>query len=192
MDIITTPRNIIKNANLLPYLSILIKEQRVKLGLSQEELSKKIGIGLKTLRKIEQGDLNVNFNKLNYLLNFFGMGLQPAELITSPPTKKKVLLERSYILKLLTHLFPIFRIKYGVSELALFGSYAKEQATLDSDIDILIDFESEISLETEGEIQLIFENIFQGVKVDLTLKRNLRHAFMAEIEESKINVAQKL
>ena len=70
MDIIATPRNIIKNANLLPYISILIKEQRNNLGLSQEELSKKIGFGLKTLRKIEQGNLNVNFNKLNYLLNF--------------------------------------------------------------------------------------------------------------------------
>lgn len=189
MDIIATLRNIIKNANLLPYISILIKEQRVKLGLSQKELSKKIGLGFKTLRKIEQGDLNVNFNKLNYILNFFGMGLQPTELMTSPKRKKGVLLGRDYILKFLSHLFPIFKIKYGVLELALFGSYAKEQATLDSDIDILIDFESEISLETEGEIQLILENIFLGVKVDLTLKKNLYHAFMDEIEETKIDVA---
>jgi predicted nucleotidyltransferase/DNA-binding XRE family transcriptional regulator len=188
MDIIATPRNIIKNANLLPYISILIKEQRNNLGLSQEELSKKIGFGLKTLRKIEQGNLNVNFNKLNYLLNFLGMSLKPSELITSPQRKKKILFKQDYILKLLRHLSPIFEIKYGVSELSLFGSYAKGQASPDSDIDILIDFESEISFETEGEIQLILENVFQGAKVDLTLKNNLHHAFVNEIEESKIDV----
>ncbi len=189
MDILKKARNIKKKSFLLPYISIVIKNQRVKLGMSQEELSTKIGIGLKTLRKIEQGDLNVNFTKLNYLLNFFGLGLMPADLVATPKIKKQKILEKKYILKILSHLYAIFKIKYGVCELALFGSYAKNRATLQSDIDILIDFDYDVSLETEGEIQLILENLFQGVKIDLTLKKNIYHDFKKNIEESKINVA---
>jgi len=185
MDI-AKPRNIIKNSASLPYLSILVKEQRVELGMSQEALAKTIGIGLKTLRKIEQGDLSVNFNKLNYLLNYFGMSLKADELVTVPTQKKKEILSKEYILKILNHLLPILKLKYGVTELALFGSYAKAEAKLDSDIDILIDFENEVSFEIEGEIQLIMENLFQGIEVDLTFKNNLYHSFAKEIEESKI------
>jgi uncharacterized protein len=189
MDIISSPRQVIKNANLLPFLSILIKEERIKLGLSQEDLARKIGLGLKTLRKIEQGDLNVNFIKLNYLLNFFGKGLQASDLLTTPKQKKPIVLKRDFILKSLGHLYPILKIKYKATALALFGSYAKEQATPHSDIDILIDFETDISLETEGEIQLILENLFLGSKVDLSFKKNLHQALVEEIEESKIDVA---
>lgn len=189
MYIISTPRNTIKKANLLPYISILVKKQRIKLGFSQLELSKKIGLGLKTLRKIEQGDLNVNFTKLNYLLNFFGMSLQPTELMTSPKRKNKTVFSQDYILKTLSYILPILKLKYNISELALFGSYAKEEASLESDIDILINMDSEISFEQEGEIQLMLENFFAGVKVDLTFKNNLHYIFAKEIEESKINVS---
>lgn len=188
MDIIALPRNTVKKSSILPYISILVKNERVKLGYSQQELSKKIGLGLKTLRKIEQGDLNVNFCKLNYLLNFFGKKLGPVDLVISPRQKSKTIFTQDYILKRLGHLYPILKLKYGICELALFGSYAKEEATLESDIDILIDVERDLSFELEGEIQLILENMFAGVKVDLTLKNNLHPIFIKDIEESKINV----
>lgn len=192
MDIIIKPRKVLKKAVFLPYISILVKEQRIKLGLSQDQLAKKIGIGLKTLRKIEQGDLNLNFHKVNFLLNFFGMELQPVELLTSPKIKSKKKLKKNDILKILKNIYPILKLKYGINELALFGSYAKGNATSESDIDILINSDSTLSLEVEGEIQLIFENIFPGTRVDLTLKNNLHNAFRKEIKESKINVTERL
>ncbi len=178
--------------NHLPYLSSVIKENRLKLGLKQSELAKTIGIGLKTLRKIEQGDLTVNFVKLSYLLNCLGLSLVPSDLVTSPIRKNSEILSKKFILQTLKHIYPILKIKYGVSELALFGSYALEEAQADSDIDILIEFEAGSSFETEGEIQLILENLFKGAKVDLTIKSNLNEAFKKMIEETKIDVPQEL
>ncbi len=192
MDIVNSTEAVNKKKSLLPYISYLVREQRLELGFSQEELARVIGIGLKTLRKIEQGELNVNFQTLNHLLNFFGMGLTPAELISSPPRKHNKILKKEEILRIMTSSLAILKLKYGVTELALFGSYAKEQATAESDIDILIEFESDISLETEGEIQLILENLLDGIKVDLTFKKNLHSSFKNEIEETKIDVKEKL
>ncbi|OFZ46040.1 MAG: hypothetical protein A2381_00250 [Bdellovibrionales bacterium RIFOXYB1_FULL_37_110] len=120
------------------------------------------------------------------------MELQPVELLTSPKIKSKKKLKKNDILKILKNIYPILKLKYGINELALFGSYAKGNATSESDIDILINSDSTLSLEVEGEIQLIFENIFPGTRVDLTLKNNLHNAFRKEIKESKINVTERL
>ena len=191
MDIISKARRIGIKGSVLPYLSLLVKEERLKLGLKQTELAMNVGIGLKTLRKIEQGDLNVNFNKLNYLLNCLGLYLRPSDLVTSPVDKAQKLFSKEYILDILKNIYPIFKIKYGVKELALFGSYAKDVAEVNSDIDILIEFENTPSLEIEGEIQLILENLYQGKKVDLSFKENLHSSFVKEIEETRINVSKK-
>lgn len=192
MDIIKEPRNLGQKAINLPYLSLLIREERVKLGLSQVDLARSIGIGLKTLRKIEQGDLNVNYLKLKYLLNSLGLQLSPTELVNTQPIKKDKVLSREFILDRLENILPILQIKYGVKMLALFGSYARGDAMLNSDIDILISFSQEVSFETEGEIQIILENLLGSKKVDLTLSKNLHERFRKEIEESKINVTKKV
>lgn len=192
MDITKEPRNIGQKAINLPYLSLLIREERIKLGLSQVDLAKSIGIGLKTLRKIEQGDLNVNYLKLKYLLNSLGLQMSPTQLVNTQPIKKDKVLSKEFILDRLENILPILQIKYGVKELALFGSYARGNAKLNSDIDVLISFGQEVSFETEGEIQIILENLLEGKKVDLTLSRNLHESFRKEIEESKINVIKKV
>ena len=192
MDIISAPRNVVKKATSLPYISVLLKQQRINLGLSQQQLANKIGLGLKTLRKIEQGELNVNFQKLHYLMNLFGMTLIPAELMTSPRKKNHAALERDFIIKMLGHLFGVLKLKYGICELALFGSYAKGQALPESDIDILIDSDYTLELGQEGEIQLILENIFSGFRIDLVFRKNIHQALIQEIEESKINVMEKI
>ena len=182
---------IIQRATELPYLSVVVKDNRIKLGLSQKDLAFKIGLGLKTLRKIEQGDLNVNFKKLDYLLNFFGLQLRPSALVTSPYKKTKVVLSQEYILDLLLKLLPILKLKYDVEKLYLFGSYAKNMAVKDSDIDVLIKYKRDISFEQEGEIILMLENLFSGLKVDLTNVDNVVEHFKEEIEETMINVTEK-
>ena len=162
------------------------------MGLKQVEFAKMVGLGLKTLRKIEQGDLSVNFNKLNYLLNCLGLYLRPQELVTSPVSKNTEIPSTEVVLEKLRHVYQIFKIKYGVEELSLFGSYAKGVADIGSDIDILISFNRDVDLEIEGEIQLILENIFNGIKVDLVLANNLHSGLKEEIERSKINVTKKV
>lgn len=192
MGIIKKPRLLGQKAKYLPYISILVREERVKLGLSQVDFSKQIAIGIKTLRKIEQGDLNLGYLKLKYVLNSLGLGLNPIDLVTTQPAKKNKTLSIEYILDRLENIFSILEIKYAVNELALFGSYAKGTADSQSDIDVLIGFSEKVSLEIEGEIQIILENLLDGKKVDLTLVQNVHKTLKKEIEESKINVSKKV
>lgn len=181
-----------RNSDLLPLISILIKEHRSKLGLQQSELAQRVGIGLKTLRKIEQGDLNVNYKKLNYLLNCLGLSLTPTTLVSSPQEIKKVILDKEFILKTLRHIYPLLKIKYGMTSMSLFGSYALDLASEESDIDILVDFEKKLNLEQEGDVSLILENLFHGKKVDLTFKKSLKDDFKKHIERTKIDVEERL
>ena len=48
-------------------------------------------------------------------------------------------LTKEEILNFLRKNKPFFKEKYGVDEIMLFGSYARDEATQESDIDILID-----------------------------------------------------
>ncbi len=50
-------------------------------------------------------------------------------------------MNRSHALKLLAQSKPILATRYGVTELALFGSTARDTAQAQSDIDILVSFD---------------------------------------------------
>ncbi len=188
MDIKSLPR---ESSKLKPYLSEILCRERIQLGLTQVEFAHKIGVGLKTIRKIEQGDLSVNFKKLKYIFNALGLDLIATDLVTTPIELKQKL-DKKEILSILSNIYSVFKIKYGISQLALFGSYATDEADLNSDIDILINSESKISLEEEGEMKLILETLLHGKEVDLTFKKNLRPEFKNAILENKIDVQEKL
>jgi len=188
MDILSEPR---ESTKIRPYISELLSKERIKLGLTQIDFARKIGVGVKTIRKIEQGDLSLNFQKIKYIFNAVGLDLVPSELVTSPIDKGRIF-DRVEVLSLLSNILSVFKIKYGVRELSLFGSYAKDMAEIDSDIDILIDTEKRVGLEAEGEMKLILETLFDGKSIDLTFRKNLRDEFKNEIMESKIDVQEKL
>lgn len=58
--------------------------------------------------------------------------------------------------------------QYGISKIGLFGSYARQQETKDSDIDILIDFDGD--KETFDNFMAIcdlLDQLFSGHKVEI-------------------------
>lgn len=58
-------------------VSIFIKEKRKEYKISQIELSKKVNVGLRLIREIEQGKESCRVDKLLEILNFFGATLIP-------------------------------------------------------------------------------------------------------------------
>ena len=60
--------------NNLP-LNEYVKSKRKALGLSREELARKAGVGLRFLRELEQGKETLKMDKVNQVLNLFGMQL---------------------------------------------------------------------------------------------------------------------
>jgi len=63
-------------------LSNFVKEKRKSLGLTQEDLSFKAGVGLRFVRELEQGKETLKMDKVNQVLALFGYKLGPTYLET--------------------------------------------------------------------------------------------------------------
>jgi len=56
-------------------LSAFVKSKRKETGMTQIELSEKSGVGLRFVRKLEQGNTNLRVDKVNQVLALFGCEL---------------------------------------------------------------------------------------------------------------------
>ena len=56
-----------------PLTSDIVKNKRKELKLSQEELAMRVGVGLRFIRDLEQGKKSIRLDKLNQVLNYFGL-----------------------------------------------------------------------------------------------------------------------
>ena len=61
-------------------LSQFVKERRKILGLTQEDLSFKAGVGLRFVRDLEQGKRSLMMDKVNQVLALFGHELGPTPM----------------------------------------------------------------------------------------------------------------
>ncbi len=55
----------------------LVKEKRKQLGLTQQQLAEKAGVGLRFLRELEQGKNTLRIDKVNQVLKLFGYEMGP-------------------------------------------------------------------------------------------------------------------
>jgi uncharacterized protein len=91
------------------------------------------------------------------------------------------MITKSTIKELLLAHKPILSHKYGLNTLAIFGSFAREEQTEKSDIDILVDFQKPIGIEfidLADELELIL-----GRKVDLVSRRGVKKDYFKFIEK---------
>lgn len=54
-----------------------LKQKRKENNMTQEDLSAKAGVGLRLVREIEQGKNTMRVDKVNQILDLFGMELAP-------------------------------------------------------------------------------------------------------------------
>ena len=81
---------------------------------------------------------------------------------------------------------PEMRKRYPIEEIALFGSYARGEATEDSDIDLLVNYQGSDAwnfLDLHEEL----ENML-GKKVDILSKRAVKDRFWALIREELVYI----
>ena len=57
-----------------------IKQNRKKLGLTQEEFALRSGLGLRFIRELERGKETVRLDKVNQALFMFGMEAVPGRM----------------------------------------------------------------------------------------------------------------
>lgn len=76
--------------------------------------------------------------------------------------------------------------KYGVDEIALFGSYSRTEETPHSDIDILVKFKKNMkSFDNYMDLKFFLEDLF-GIKVDLTTSESIKPEFSKMIEQDLV------
>jgi predicted nucleotidyltransferase len=74
--------------------------------------------------------------------------------------------------------------KYGVTKIGLFGSYARGDITIDSDIDIAVEIESDNKFRSFFELKYYLEKNLGG-KIDLGIESSLK-------QEAKKYIAQEI
>ncbi len=99
------------------------------------------------------------------------------------------LLDVSEILRYLKERLVEWRDKYFILKIGLFGSYAREEAKLGSDIDIVISFDKDAKnlYHIKSEIRDIMESKFQK-KVDIANFESIRSEYREEILKEIIYV----
>ncbi len=76
--------------------------------------------------------------------------------------------------------------KYPIFEIGLFGSYARGDYNVTSDIDILVDFNDCVGIAFI-ELAHELEDIFQA-KVDLVSRKGIKQRYLSSIEKNLIHV----
>jgi len=95
-------------------------------------------------------------------------------------------LKKAEIIELLRKHMPEIKRKYPVKSLALFGSYAREEGSPKSDVDILVEFSEPVGIEY---VDLILElESIQSKPVDLVIKRNLYPKVVPFVERDMIAI----
>ena len=77
--------------------------------------------------------------------------------------------------------------RFGVTSLALFGSFARGQATEASDIDILVRFDGPATSKSYFGVQFYLEDLL-GRPVDLVTDKALRPRFRPYVEREAVDV----
>ncbi len=78
--------------------------------------------------------------------------------------------------------------RFGVRSLSLFGSVARDEATEDSDVDLLVEFDPPPTFDRYMDLKLFLEDLL-GRKVDLVDAPTLRERVRPYVERDLIHVA---
>jgi predicted nucleotidyltransferase len=96
-------------------------------------------------------------------------------------------MKKSEVVKTLKTHKPILDKKFGIVDLALFGSLSRDDANAESDIDILVRFAGPASSSRYFGLQFYLEDLF-GMPVDLVTEKALRPELRPYIEKEAIYV----
>jgi predicted nucleotidyltransferase len=97
-------------------------------------------------------------------------------------------MHRSEILSLLKSRFQTMHANFGVKDLMLFGSAARDELRSESDVDVLVEFEQQPNFDRFMDLKFFLEDILKA-KVDLVTREALKPRMRPMIEKEAIHVA---
>jgi predicted nucleotidyltransferase len=94
-------------------------------------------------------------------------------------------MQRDRTLHTLSQLLPMLKIRFHVSRLGVFGSVARNEATTESDIDIIVSFDQPATLNNFMNLQTFLEGKLE-THIDLVTENAMREEIKSYIEKDVI------
>jgi uncharacterized protein len=100
---------------------------------------------------------------------------------------EREILKRAEALTILANNKPLLAKQYGVTRLALFGSTARDDVKVASDVDVLVAFDGPATSARYFGVLFFLEDIF-GCQVDLVTEKALRPELRQYVERDAVCV----
>ena len=151
--------------------------------MTQEQVGILAGMSKSQISRMEKGELG-SLETYERVLSALGYRI----VVLLEDVRKDDDLNRDQVVSMLEVYYLCNKEKFGIERLGLFGSFARNEAGEDSDVDIVISLEKP-NLFTYSIISRQLETIF-GRKVDLVSeKSNLKETFRSNLEKEVIYVS---
>lgn len=96
-------------------------------------------------------------------------------------------MNKEYIINFLRQNLTVIK-SYGIKSLALFGSFARDEATNTSDLDLLVEFEGVVTFDKYMDLKFFLEDSL-GLSVDLVSRKMLKPQVADSVERDLIYVS---
>ncbi|MEO1785355.1 nucleotidyltransferase family protein [Thermodesulfobium sp. 4217-1] len=97
-------------------------------------------------------------------------------------------MDRNFIIDTLKSNKGYIKITFHIKDMALFGSYSRDEQAQKSDIDILVEFEDQYkTFKNYMALKLYLENLFNS-KIDLVSKTAIKDRLKEKILKEILNV----
>lgn len=85
------------------------------------------------------------------------------------------------VLSLLRQHEPILKKRFGIASIGIFGSYIRGEERVDSDVDVLVTFQTgQKTFEHYMDCKFYLEDLF-GKRVDLVIQETIKERFKQDI-----------
>ena len=96
-------------------------------------------------------------------------------------------MNKQHILNLLTEVKPYLQEKYKLQEIALFGSYARNEETAESDVDLMVE-ENTNSFRDYSAMYHFVASLFEGKKVQMVSKNAIKPKYFERLKADLVYV----
>ena len=159
-----------------------IKAMRKARGMSQEQVGILAGMSKSQVSRMENGTLG---SPATYARVLNALGYRA--VVSFQDVRKDTLSDRDRLLSLLKVYFSCNKEAFGIERLGLFGSFARDEAGPDSDVDIIIEL-AKPDLFRYAAIQRQLETVFHRHVDLISAHAHLPESFQARLEEEAIYV----
>ena len=161
-------------------LGSAIRQERKARNMSQDELASLVGLSKCQISRVENG-LAKSLSTMDAVLK--ALSLSP--VIELKPVKTE--LTSLSVVRILKKFKEENADKYGIQKIGFFGSYAREEQTIDSDVDVCVLLETP-SYMTRAAIKEELEILFDREVDVVSLSAKMSPAFKESIENEAIYV----